>query len=290
MRIMTNERSEDRRQRVAPTLLCGKALRILQICRAPILRLQFASLLVLGACAEQLPPLPDTVGTSGRGQQIIAVRSMPFHDSGGWREPLRGPGSGFAIGAVEGADASFQSFCPSSDDILMCIGLLPVFVVVGAIVGAAISHSDEEVTQATNALRRTISTSMPTAGVEQAVINQLRATPAKQFEVRSLSETEVGLSYAQLAEEGVDAVLELQVSRLELVIFGRIDPDAAVYYLVRADVVNTSIGPTNRNLSWGYLGTTYNYFEKAADDGLLLRNSIERSYEEVAELIVADLF
>ena len=284
---MTNGQCENLGQRGAPAQFCRRTLSRFQTTAVSILRLQLVSLLVLAACTEQAPPLPRMVGASGREPQTIAVRSMPYKDVSNWQEPLRGAGSGAATGA--GQALGEYASCPGSGG-LLCIALLPIFVVVGAIGGAIVSHSDEEVMQATAVLKNTIATATPVIGVEQAVTDQLRATPAKHYEVRALSERELGLSYAQLAEEGVDAVLELQVSRLDLVIFGRIDPDAAVYFLVRADVVDTSTGPTNRSLSWAYLDTRYDYFEMSANNAHLLRGSIERSYKEVAELIVADLF
>ncbi len=284
---MTNGQCENLGQRGAPAQFCRRTLSRFQSTAVSILRLQLVSLLVLAACTEQAPPLIRMVGASGQEPQTIAVRSMPYKDVSNWQEPLRGAGSGAATGAGQALGENAE--CAGGTG-LLCIALLPIFVVVGAIGGAIVSHSDEEVMQATAVLKNTIASATPVIGVEQAVIDQLRATPAKHYEVRALSERELGLSYAQLAEEGVDAVLELQVSHLDLVIFGRIDPDAAVNFLVRADVVDTSTGPTKRSLSWAYLDTRYDYFEMSANNAHLLRGSIERSYKEVAELIVADLF
>ena len=100
-----------------------------------------------------------------------------------------------------------------------------------------------------------------------------------------------GFSDDDLARQGIDAVLAFQVSPLDLLVSGNeINPDAALRLSVQAKIVDTNSGAATPNWSWEYRGSSFDYFDLAAEDARLLRLSIDECYPEIARLMVSDLF
>ena len=249
------------------------------------------SVLTLTSCTDHKPPLPELALLRTEDYEVIAVRSKPFEVSNDWEEPIRGRLGG---GALVAGQATGQCIvqCTSEPDpfsMVVCLVLTPIATVAGAIYGAATGHSEEEVTQAVTALKEAITAATPVTGVEQAVMTRLRTTGDGRMQWRTLSQSELNLSVEELAELGIDAVLELRVSPIDLAMFGRIDPDAALVLAVRAELIDTNSGSASVGASWAYEGTHYNYFDMAENEARLLRESIQQSYDKIAQVIVADL-
>jgi hypothetical protein len=173
--------------------------------------------------------------------------------------------------------------------LIFCTAFIPVSVVVGTIVGITLSHSEEEVTIATVALKKTLAEAAPNDLVTQAVTTFISELEDGKYEARSLSGAEAGLSSVDLAKQGIDAVIDLEVTRIDLAVFGELDPDAAITLNVRGRFRDSTDDRALPNLSWFYVGERHDYFDLAADDARLLRSEIEQGYEKISRLIVSDL-
>ncbi len=167
---------------------------------------------------------------------------------------------------------------------------MPVAAVIGAIVGAGARHSEEEVTDATAALKKALAEAAPDVGLRNAIVDRVVAASGGRYRIRALSAQETRLADEDLAGLGIDTILQLEVSRIDLAVFGRIDPDAAIALTVRAGLHATTGGLAHTPASWTYIGDRHNYFKLAADNAGLLRDLMNRSYEEISAFIVADLF
>jgi hypothetical protein len=226
----------------------------------------------------------------GHDYKVIAVRMVSAREDPEFEPPLSGAGSG----ATEGARSAVGGGCGGGAGgpigAALCLGLLSVAAITGAVVGAGLSHSEQEVAEATAALKQALAEAAPAAGVERAVVKQIGEIEQGRYQARKLSAHEAGLSNAELAERGFDAVLKLEVSELDLAIFGKIDPDAAVVLSVRANLSDTASSTISAPLAWTYVGSHHDYFDLAAEDARELRGAIDRSYEAISGLIVADLF
>jgi hypothetical protein len=174
--------------------------------------------------------------------------------------------------------------------LMFCIALLPVGAVTGAIVGAGAAHSEESVEQATRSLKSALAEAQPVAGVERAIIEEMRGIGDSRYQVHAMSKSEKGLSNQELTKHGIDAVLEVKVSHLDLAVFGKLDPDASISLTVRASLHGTNNGTISAPLTWTYLGDRHDYFDLAADDGRLLRDLVGQSYEKIGKMIVTDLY
>lgn len=156
--------------------------------------------------------------------------------------------------------------------------------------GAGASHSKEEVTNATVALKNALERATPAEDVKKAVAGELKKYRGGRYEVRALSQSEAGLSNEALANAGFDAVLDIEVQDLDLEVFGRINPDAAVVLAIRASLNSILRRKNTVPFSWTYRGERYSYFVLAKADARLLRSSIKNVCARISTLVVLDLF
>jgi len=247
---------------------------------------------VLQACAGQnLPPI-DT-GMRADQYESIAIRAIPYKPNvARIRSPVEGAGEGASAGAEAGTIGWLGACGIGSGGILLlaCLVVTPVATVTGAIAGAAASHSPEEVTSATTALKNVFEEATPAVGLTRAVARSLQETRSKMRQSRILSSSETSLTDPELLRLGFDAVLEVEIIQFDLAVYGQFDPEAAVNIVVRADLRETAGRSTSIPLSWTYEGNRQSYFELAKDNARLLRKTFNRSYDETAALIVGDLF
>ena len=249
--------------------------------------------LVLASCVERQPGPPVGAYAEKRGYRVIAIRVEPYQaELGRFAEPVKGAGRGAAVGAKDGTGGMVGGCIIGSGGLLLlvCLALTPVAAVTGAIVGAGSAHSGVEVTRATEALQDAILAAKPDEGIREALSARLRELPDQRFEFVYPSGIEDSLSDAQLGSKGIDAVLRLQVIHLDLEVRGEIDPDAAIIYAVRGSLDDATGKRSSALVTWTFRSKRRDYFELAADEARRLRESINRSYEEIGELIVADLF
>lgn len=258
-----------------------------------LVRLWSISVLFLASCTSTVPPHPEFGRAQTRDYEAIVVRSRPFTGNIEFEQPLAGVGRGAAVGAGQASAEMILGCMESGGDPLVglfCMTLTPIAAITGAIVGAGVSHTEQEITHATKILKDTIAAANPVANMQHFVVRRLRQTRDGRYDIRALSEHETNLNNAELAERGIDLVLELEMTQLDLAVFGRIDPDAAVIFTIRAHLNDTHKGHVSVPISWIYKGVRHDYFELAANNARLLHQSINQSYEDVSALIVDDLF
>ena len=76
----------------------------------------------------------------------------------------------------------------------------------------------------------------------------------------------------------------------DLEVYGKIDPDAAIVLAVRGSIEDTQGENISPSITWAYRSKRRDYFKLADGEARFLRESINRSYDEISKLIIADLF
>jgi hypothetical protein len=225
---------------------------------------------------------------------VIAIWFRQHHEeSGDFPEPVKGAASGAAHGAGVGAGGVGGGCVEglfSGILFLACLALMPVGAITGAIVGASGAHSESEVTRATEALRDAILMAEPDAEIQKALRGRLDEHSDQRYQFRYFYEYDDELTTAELASQGIDAVLWLEAMSPDLEVYGMIDPDAAVVLAVRGTLEGTARKDISPSITWAYRSKRRDYFKLADNDARLLREAIKRSYDEISKLIVADLF
>ena len=110
------------------------------------------------------------------------------------------------------------------------------------------------------------------------------------YDLLSRAEADHRISYRHLANEGLDTVLEIDVSDFRLVSYGKIDPDLQLVLIARARLVRAANDAELYRRTWGYMSNQQSYFDMAAQNAKLLRAKIREGYEKLADKIVYDLF
>lgn len=238
----------------------------------------------------QVTPLPKLRIAGGDSSTVIAIRTTSVEQGNSWREPRKGAGEG----ALSGSGQALEGFSEACGMLLQlsvfCIPMLPVVALGGAVGGALVGHSEEEVLETTATLKNALQAALPDQGVELGLIDELQNMGGGRYKVRQLTKSQAKASHKDLAGQGIDAVFELQETRLDLVISGgEIEPNVALNLSVRATIVTTTDGAKSPTWMWNVRGAPHNYFDFAANDALLLRRSADTAYSEVAQLIVTDL-
>jgi len=166
----------------------------------------------------------------------------------------------------------------------LSVATLPFTAAGGAIIAASKSHDQAEVEAASAAIRKTLETTDLAGLIETAVIR----------EGQSLIKPH--LSEWISSEEGVTAEsrpplrLDLLISQPGFKVEGKIDPDITLYLALEGRILRSDTGELLYWRSWAYRGNARRYFDMAKDEGLPLRQEIERASEVLARQVAADLF
>lgn len=249
--------------------------------------------LCLASCATERSPLGAFPAASKKSNQgVIAISVKPFELNTKFDEPVAGAGKGAVTGAGMAAGAWGTGIAGTTDPYatVLYVALLPVAVITGAITGAVAAHPEAEVVKAITAIKVALSEEKPTEEIQNAIINSLSSLSGSRLPIRLLSESEMKMSPDQLAGLGIDTLLLVEISHLDLVIYGKMDPDAALTIAIRASVTKADTMESTPPSSWTYSGKRHDFFELAKDDAHLLRESIKKSYKEIANVLVSDYF
>lgn len=178
--------------------------------------------------------------------------------------------------------------------IVLCLGVITVAAaaatLVGGVAGATLAHKKEEIIRATEALKQALSTAEPVAGIEKALVFPLGTAAAEPEAADLIARSRPDLPLAELKELGVDGVIRVEVTQLDLAVYGRLDPDVQVIITARGRLVDTETGDKSAVYSWSHRGPREDYFDMAENDARPLRAAIQQSYDGISQLIVADLF
>lgn len=259
--------------------------------------LLIAVTLGLAGCTtvEYVPPSQDLRQRLG----TVAVLSRSVDPSVDIDEPVKGAGSGALVGAGRGAAGGFRiggEFCTSSHDSLGCtLGLIlgVVLAVPGALVGSAVgagaAHSSEEVEAATENLVEALMDAKPDQALQKHLFEEVMTKGPRNL--RPLETKKISTAgYYNLAAEGFDSVLEIEVRSLEVHVAGNFDPDISPKLRVQARLVRTTDDTELYRRAWLYWGAERNYFRMATANAQLLREDLEYGYKALAKRMLHDLF
>ncbi|MFZ5792588.1 MAG: hypothetical protein ACOY3L_18000 [Pseudomonadota bacterium] len=246
----------------------------------------------LAACetAKFAPPSPELRAQLGE-IGVDASGSGPAAPA----QPISDAGDAAAYGAGQGADGAFAiggSACKTGEPITCLMGLalsvaiLPVAVGVGAGVSAGRTHDVAEVAAADEAIRRAIDESLLAERIGQAVIEAGRRMPGVTF----VSSSPDPIAARELAPRNPPWRLALQVTSAGFASEGKIEPDATLYLILRAEIQRTDTGQTLYWRSWAYRGRERGYFDLAREDGALLRRELAEAARVLGERVATDLF
>lgn len=209
--------------------------------------------------------------------KTIAVVSTPLER---WQAGFDAPSAG--SGAAKGARRVLEGGCGGG-----CLAL-PLVVMVGAIIGAAKEHPREQFDKAAKSIRDKLAELSPSADLRREVVATARDLTA--LEVIDGGETSDSISFAELADKGVDTVLELKFTRFILQKWNPYNPLANLVLEAKARLVHAADGAEIHGRTWKYIGSRRDYFQMASRDPDALRNEILSAYTLIAEKMVVDLF
>lgn len=229
--------------------------------------------------------------------QLGAVKVIPVsaRTSRDVDDPVKGAGRGALVGAGKGAAGGFAagaSLCQTGDPLFCGVGLVlgaalaVPGAVVGSGVGASLAHPAEEVEAATENLIIALADARPHEEVAWRISmvqlpNRLQVGEAEDSE---------WADYRDLADEGWDTVLEVEVVWFELFVQGDINPKISPKLILQGRLIRTRDNTELYRRKWLLWGEERNYFEAAADNARLFRQDLQQAYGALADRIVDDLF
>jgi hypothetical protein len=158
--------------------------------------------------------------------------------------------------------------------------------VVGSGVGASLAHPAEEVEAAMENLIIALADARPHEEVAWRISmvqlpNRLQVGEAEDSE---------WADYRDLADEGWDTVLEVEVVWFELFVEGDINPKISPKLILQGRLIRTRDNTELYRRKWLLWGEERNYFEAAADNARLFRQDLQQAYGALADRIIDDLF
>jgi hypothetical protein len=280
-------------------------------------------------CAHTLPPPPLSdatqaqLGTIG----VVAARFPPGVD---YRTPARGGASGAAIGTAKGlgigtlgaAGCFITSFIPmgqSKEVKEACFFAVatPLLAAKLAVDHATQGFSAEEVAASEAAIR----TALADRPIQEALREQVLRVAATQTAQSFVSLQDQGPSrpteinkYQHLTGQGIETILELAVQQIALrpcdsacrwspqrpgpseshkgVLLSAeyLNPGLAVVATTRTRVIKVQDGKELYSYTMERSGKAATFTEWGANDAQLLRESIDQLTQEIAEVIVSQVF
>lgn len=256
---------------------------------------------VLAACGKTgfVPPSSELRTQLG----TVAVVSVAAKSS--MEDPnLPGTSDAVAKGAGKGAGATvvaggelFGKCVVGSGGLLLfgCplflvagIVLAPVGAVVGGVVGAVKAPATKSIEKATENIRKAWTGLSPNADLRKRVVAAMG--DLTKLDVIDLSEAGKPKSFALLAKEGVDTVLDLTVTEFALKTDNSFNPNSTLEIRAQARLIRAADSEELYRRVWKYLGTTWNYRKLAMAEPKHLREEVFSAYEMIAEKLVLDLF
>ena len=238
---------------------------------------------VLGCTAPVLVQPPPTEVQEA---SVVAVTAFAPSEAVTLDAPVRGVGEGVATGVGQGALLSVMGGASTSDPIGLALGVIlaPAFGVAGGVYGGLHAHPGEEVDAAVAVLTRTLAEVQAHEALSHSVVDagKRRSVP----ELVAIAEAPDSSGN----ELDFRLVLELHPKQHQLVVIGRIDPDARLVLGAKAYVWRTTDEAELYWREWEYASESLKYFKWAEGGGERLRLEISTGYRLLGEKIVSDLF
>lgn len=252
------------------------------------------------------PSLPEALraqlGTVGvAGARFVPEAKLALPARGSAEGATRGAAGGAAATALAGLEAA-ASAAPAGGEagglaallaIAAGLALMPVGAVVGAIAGAAKAEPAARVDEAEAALR----SALAALKVQETVRDQVLATardraarPCVLVADRGPSAPGEAVSYASLAGEGIDTVLEVSVPAVAFTGSRAVNPPLEFRMTVEARLVRVSDGAVLHAFAPTYWSRRRRFTEWAIDGAEPFRREFDRAASGLAESVVEELF
>jgi hypothetical protein len=203
---------------------------------------------------------------------------------------LSGAAAGAAASLLFGLEAAGRSkrddFGAGALALALGVVLAPIAALIGAGVGAAEAHPQEEIDAARESLERALRQADPTTGLRHAVVAASQAAPGLEFvDCHGLS---ADASCVDSQGAPVAMLVQLGVMPIDFEVEGEIEPGLRLRVVAEAHVrLAGQADPWSR--AWTYRGCQQGYFELAAHDAELLRAELNAAELALATRIIDDL-
>jgi hypothetical protein len=211
---------------------------------------------------------------------------------------VRGAAMGAVVGALGGAAAVARGSGHCSGDACgfvavvllgVLIGAATVGAVTGAVIGAVTTESALKAREAEVALQYALAELKIQETLRNRLVTIARDEAQVEFaEVADPSPTDPGVDvdYRPLAEQGIDTILEVSVTRLGLIGEGSANPPLALSTTTRIRLIRTKDGAELYHQELTHRSGSRKFVEWAADDARAFREAINATYTGVAREIV----
>ena len=259
--------------------------------------------LALAACGQpslEVPPTPASIAAMSGvwAVSVVAADGEPALP----RAPLgRGAAAGHsakvgALGSVyAGAGAASGVAGSGPWGPILAAGLLaagvvvaPVAAVVGAVGGAAVAASPEEIAAAEASMARALADLPPPDDLLEAVIAEADRRVGMMLVDCGTARRSADCTLADAAVPDVLLRLELDPPLFE--IEGEVRPQLRLVQRLSAEIRPSTVVVPIHARAWVYRGIQHRYLELAADDARLLRQEFAAAREALVAKAVADLF
>lgn len=241
--------------------------------------------LVLSGCST-----PALVPSEQARRQFgtVGVVHAQFAPQDAFSTPLRGRVGGAMEGAASLAGKALLEEGPYA------LILLPVYMIAGAAIGAITAVPEGTAQQIDAAVTRVFSNERVQARLFEKVIEIARRDTGKS--IRALAdegprEDDTTSNYRALAAQGIDTVLEVEVSRVGLAGGGGADPELVLFLEASARLVRTL---DNEEIyaheDFVHLSEQLEFSLWGVDDAWPVREALQRAYPALAGRIVDTVF
>lgn len=219
--------------------------------------------------AQVAPPTQELRAGLGR-IAVVAVRPSTGPNASGLPGVSTGAGAGAAIGAIT----------PVAISDGYGIVLMPLGALVGAIVGAATSHSEAEISQA----QRSIAAALTETDVTGRIRADMVATAPHGATLEAVDTA---------MPTGFDQVLEVEVRSIGFTSSSgdfSYDPDVTTWVIARTRVRRTTDDACLYERLWLYRSPEQAYFTLAAANAQVMRTELQTAAVRLAARMADDLF
>jgi hypothetical protein len=272
-----------------------------------IISIVFVLLLSINGCAHVPPQI-----TSPPAEQIkidfgkICVVSARFQPETNFKKPkgkIASAAAGAGIGALVVGEVVGVGLVALSPLSIVLIAYPPVAAgigsavggaaLIGGVVGAVTAESSKKIKETEKTLNDLIVELRIQEAMREEFVSVFRRHTRDSFyfiQGKGPNAPDEEISYAFLAKEGIDTVLELSVLRVGLWGESGLNPPLTFFMTVRAKVIRVKDSSIIYSHTFRYEGTDQEFTHWASDNGQSFREELKQCYLTLANDIVGKLF
>jgi len=164
---------------------------------------------------------------------------------------------------------------------------------IGGVVGAVTGESSKKIKETEKTLNDLIAELRIQEAMREHFVSVFRKHTRDSFYLilrKGPNAPDEEISYASLANEGIDTVLELSVLRFGLWGESGLNPPLTFFMTVRAKVIRVKDSSIIYSHTFRYEGTSQKFSDWASDNGQSFREEFKQCYPRIANDIVGKLF